>query len=91
MRITEHLTEPAQDWLVCPCGNEPYLDGFYPCGSDGTMLSPDINGDWDSVTHICSRCSRIFDTDTLLVSGIASEQVAFANHIIGLDIYNAIR
>ena len=66
----EHIKREPQDrdaW-VCLCGNEPHMDGFYPCDKNGDEMSPEIGSDWDGL-YVCFRCVRIINSDTLEVIG----------------------
>ena len=55
------------DW-VCPCGNEPHMDGFYPY-QDGTEVEPDVDGPWDEIHYFCGSCNRIIDQRTGRIVG----------------------
>lgn len=68
-----NLKETSYDWFVCQCGNEPYLDGFFPCLTDGTPVEPVIDGNWDGVLYVCAKCYAIYDQDTFDQVGEASQ------------------
>lgn len=75
----ERVGLPHEDWIICLCGNEPYLDGFQPCLEDGTETEPDEASYWRGL-YVCERCARIIDTtDGGSVIGTASETVVAAN------------
>lgn len=67
------------NWFECLCGNEPDTDGFFPCKVDGTIVTPELNGEWNGELYVCARCNRIIDGQSLKVEGVCSEQVAHAN------------
>lgn len=76
-----------KDWFICLCKNEPHLDGFFTCLSDGSITPPTLNGDWQGLYYVCGKCSRIVNQDTLEVVGVCSEQVAFSNANYNWDLY----
>lgn len=78
MSTIEYIDGTA-DWFICTCGNQPNYDGFYSCLNTGEIVSPTLNGEWDEVSYLCERCQRIIDGQTLLVTGICSEQVTYGN------------
>lgn len=47
-----------EDDIVCPCGNTPHTDGFFPCNSDGEQMEPTLESNWDGL-YICQACSRL--------------------------------
>lgn len=59
------------DWLVCKCGNEPHLDGFYPCLEDGTPVEPTPQL-WKKNIYICARCFSVYDIDTFDQLGVGT-------------------
>lgn len=67
--MTLNHKKSKADWLVCECGNEPDLDGFFPCRVSGEMCEPDI--DWDGYSYLCARCNRIYDIDEMREIGNA--------------------
>jgi hypothetical protein len=68
-----NLKETTIDWLVCQCGNEPHLDGFYTCLSDGRPAEPVLDGLWQGHLYICAKCYSIYDIDTLDEVGKGNE------------------
>lgn len=58
---------------VCPCGNTPADEGFYPCRPDGDQTEP--LPDWGSL-YVCQRCGRIFDRHTGVVIGRRENRAA---------------
>lgn len=68
-----NLKETSYDWLVCQCGNQPHINGFFPCLTDGTPVEPVINGDWTDSLYVCAKCYAIYDIDTLDQLGEASQ------------------
>lgn len=73
------LKQTTVDWLVCDCGNQPNLDGFYTCLTSGRIVSPSINGEWDEVHYICLGCNTIYNTDTMDSLGTASPEIQETN------------
>lgn len=57
-------SKSSKHWLVCLCGNEPHINGFYACLEDGTMVEPDINGPWDGHLYLCMGCGAIYDAES---------------------------
>jgi len=66
----ERLTKPDGYDLLCLCGNEPALEGFYASNWIGDQLEPVIGGAWKGRLYCCGRCGRIIDQDTLRVVGV---------------------
>jgi hypothetical protein len=66
-----NFRETTADWLVCQCGNEPHLDGFYACREDGTPIEPVIGGEWDGSRYVCAKCYSIYNIDTFDEVGYA--------------------
>ena len=60
--------------LICWCGNEPILEGFYPCNSAGEMVEPTPE-DWTPNSYVCDRCGRIIDLDTLKITGYRQDNI----------------
>lgn len=60
----EKIPQMDGDWAVCLCGNEPHMDGFYPCLPDGTEVEPDADGPWDGKLYRCAKCERIINQYT---------------------------
>lgn len=75
------------DWFQCLCGNQPNYDGFYSCLSDGSIVSPTQDGEWEGSLYLCERCQRIINGDTLEVVGVCGEAVAYANAKFDWDKY----
>lgn len=61
----------SSDWLVCKCGNEPHLDGFFPCLPNGEVVEPVVGGQWDGFTYLCTRCQSIYDIESFETLGVA--------------------
>ena len=55
MTETKRYIDGTPDWFVCICGNQPNYDGFYSCLTDGTIVSPTLDGEWNGETYICER------------------------------------
>ena len=51
--------------LHCLCGGR---DNFYPCRTDGQIVEP-VPGEWDGIHYGCGDCDRVFNHDTLEVTG----------------------
>ena len=81
--MTLNLERTAVDWLVCDCGNEPDIDGFFTCLPTGEMVSPEATGSWDNRSYLCYRCGAIYDITTLDQTGEASTEVMRANYLLG--------
>ncbi len=58
----------GEDWLICPCGNEPDHDGFVPCDASGQEVEPTPRA-WPQPLYACQRCGRIIDAATRRVVG----------------------
>jgi hypothetical protein len=58
------------DWLECACGNDPSMDGFWPCTPAGARHNDQLDG-WDQVHYWCASCGRIINQHTLEVTGYA--------------------
>lgn len=78
-RLFSEYIGGTTDWFQCLCGNQPNYDGFYSCRSTGEIVSPTLYGEWDGISYLCERCSRIINGNTLEVIAVCSEQVAFRN------------
>ena len=50
--------------LVCECGNEDYLEGFFTCDSEGNEVEP-TEADWPVPLYKCDRCGAIINIDEL--------------------------
>lgn len=59
-----HLHHDGQD-IICPCGNTPRSDGFFPCDAEGNEIEPTINSGWDGLyaCPVCQRLHRLTSTD----------------------------
>lgn len=79
MTETKRYIDGTTDWFICLCGNQPNYDGFHSCLTDGTIVSPTLDGEWNGQTYICESCQRIIDGNTLGITGVASERVAYKN------------
>jgi len=44
--------------LVCGCGNNTLLDGFFPCDEKGNEIEPTINSNWNGL-YVCAKCGQI--------------------------------
>jgi hypothetical protein len=71
-------TGKVADWTVCLCGNEPHIEGFYPCLPTGEVVEPDHQ--WVQTLYYCERCHRIIDMITGTVSGQADDEIVEANN-----------
>ena len=56
------------DAWVCQCGNEPTINGFFPCDKDGDEMLPSMGSDWEN-HYVCFGCGRIINADTLGIVG----------------------
>ena len=52
------ITHESGADFICPCGNTPDSDGFYNCDSDGNVVEPTLDGDWEDL-YVCGRCGQI--------------------------------
>ena len=66
--------------IICICGNEPYINGFYPCLDNGLVVEPIIGGEWNEKLYYCEQCHRIIDDTTGDVVGVASNKVVKTNN-----------
>jgi hypothetical protein len=74
-RLQGNVLTEGGDW-VCPCGNEPHMDGFFPY-HDGAEVEPDADGPWDGVHYFCAACFRIINQN----SGAVVDQVSFVQQL----------
>jgi len=44
--------------VVCVCGNQPHYDGFYTCDTDGNIIEPTLDSDWEDL-YVCGRCGQL--------------------------------
>ncbi len=63
---TERIDRTDEDWWVCPCGNDPGRDGFFPCDRRGEEVEP-TPAAWQEPLYRCARCGRIIEQETGLV------------------------
>jgi hypothetical protein len=70
------ITGQLVDWIVCLCGNEPHIEGFYPCLPTGKVIEPDHQ--WDEF-YYCERCHRIIDATSGTVTGQADDDIVDMN------------
>ena len=70
-------TGQVADWTVCICGNEPYIEGFYPCLPTGEVIEPDNT--WDQILYYCERCHRIINMISGTVTGQADDDTVNTN------------
>ena len=68
-----------KNWFICPCGNEPHADGFFPCTNDGNITVPLVGSDWEGVLYVCGLCSSIINMDLMEIVGKCSDQVIYDN------------
>lgn len=68
----EHIIAENSHW-VCLCGNEPHIDGFYPCDSEGESVEPTPE-EWTTNCYVCERCGRIIDQSALAVVGMRRDK-----------------
>lgn len=52
-------TRSTPDWWVCSCGNQPDLDGFFPCDAYGAPVEPTPE-EWDGDRYVCMSCNTIY-------------------------------
>ncbi len=71
-------TGQVADWTDCLCGNEPHIEGFYPCLPTGKVVEPDHQ--WVQTLYYCERCHRIIDMITGTVSGHADDEIVDVNN-----------
>jgi hypothetical protein len=46
--------------ILCSCGNTPSLDGLFPCGGDGRLLTPrELTNGPPIVFYRCDRCGTV--------------------------------
>ena len=64
----------TDDDFVCSCGNTTFMDGFYPCLRDGTVVEPVVAGDWDGVSYKCIACKFIHKNPYFNENGDAIKQ-----------------
>jgi hypothetical protein len=76
--ITEHV-KLDYDFIICICGNEPYINGFYPCLDNGLVVEPIVGGEWNEQLYYCEQCHRIIDTTTGDVAGVAGNEIIKIN------------
>lgn len=81
MALNLELSTP--DWLICDCGNEPDIDGFYTCQPSGEIVAPDATGTWDNRSYLCFRCGAIYNMNNLEQTGQATDEVMKANYLLG--------
>lgn len=70
MTNTKEKINGSQEWFECLCGNTAEQDGFFSCDINGSLVSPDLDGEWDEIHYICSQCERVINGDTLEVDGV---------------------
>jgi len=81
--MTLNLERTSADWLVCECGNEPDIDGYYHSNAAGEIVTPDATGVWDGRSYLCYRCGAIYDITTFEQTGEATVEVMRANYLRG--------
>lgn len=57
----EHMKAPNEDFYECVCGNNPHMDGLYPCDGTGHLVEP--GPEWKGL-YVCDSCGRIADANT---------------------------
>ena len=71
--VTLDLLDDADpDTWICPCGNTPSEDGFFPCAADGHPVEPTPDG-WTTNCYVCDRCGLIIDQSTRQVVGVSKD------------------
>jgi len=75
---TQYILEVADGVWECRCGNTSEFEGFDTCDEFGIVVEP-VLGPWDGSLHLCGRCNRIINGDTLEVLAYASQEVAEVN------------
>lgn len=58
-KYVELNPENGDDW-TCLCGNKTGTDGFQPCNSEGTLVEPTADADWDNLFK-CMACGQVID------------------------------
>jgi hypothetical protein len=71
-RYVQHIDPDLKDWWVCPCGNTPDQEGFYPCSSEGEQVEPTPE-EWTTDCYVCDRCGRIIKQSNLEVVGVRAK------------------
>jgi hypothetical protein len=71
-RYVQHIDPDSKDWWVCPCGNTPGQEGFYPCSSEGEQVEPTPE-EWTTDCYVCDRCGRIIKQSNLEVVGVRAK------------------
>jgi hypothetical protein len=60
------------DELVCECGNEPWIHGFYAADlATGEEVEPYIGGTWDGRTWFCAKCGAVESVPAWIDEGVA--------------------
>ena len=62
------ISEASPDSWLCTCGNEPTMEGFFPCDETGRPVEPTYK-EWTTGWYVCDSCGRIIDQETLHVVG----------------------
>jgi len=44
----------------CGCGNTSFIDGLFPCNSNGEVIEPTIENGWNGL-YRCGRCGQIYN------------------------------
>ena len=73
----EGIPDQIADHVTCLCGNEPHIEGFYPCLPTGEVIEPDNS--WEHTLYYCERCHRIIDLTTGVVTGQADDDTVSTN------------
>lgn len=61
MKLAQVFVENIED-VTCECGNQPHMDGFYPCNSVGQPMHNDMGNpseDWTGEFHYCQACTKM--------------------------------
>lgn len=61
------VKEDHGDW-TCICGNQPHLEGFFPCNREGEEIDPSDEAGWEGL-YVCDRCGRMIDSETRKIVG----------------------
>jgi len=74
----EYILEISDGSWECRCGNTQDFEGFETCTESGRFVEPEL-GPWDGSLHLCTRCHRVINGDTLEILRSASESIIEAN------------
>lgn len=75
---SDYILEIADGRWECRCGNTHDWEGFDTCDELGGVVES-VLGPWDGSVHLCNRCYRVINGDTLEILGSAAESIIEAN------------